>query len=352
MALAFQTGRHWRQPTLNPEPKPGRRSPRERPEIKQAVLTPPISAHWNAAHRLSVLWAATTAAIPDHGPRAYIGRAHFLASAIRHKQQIRAVVAGSLRSPPLARALAVRPHQFVGISHWPYMSSLWSVSQRFSCQRNHYDEIARWPALQSVGVDRPAVIATLGEVGEDARIVVDCPAWFMREGEITANLFLGELRAYSLSFSFDRADGQRVLRVGCIQGSNREDALDIYRALTKKLHGLRPRDLIVQVAQAIASAAGIDELHTITQHARIHAHPYFVGRGNRPSLATNYDQIWMEHGAVAGADGFFRLSSRARRRPLDEIDSGKRAMYRRRYALLDRLDQDIRSWMSGNAANA
>ena len=77
-----------------------------------------------------------------------------------------------------------------------------------------------------------------------------------------------------------------------------------------------------------------------------HRHPYF-GAHKAQELAANYDSIWLEHGATPSArEDFFEIPMASSRKPLETIASKKRAMYRRRYELLDdtftRIDQVLK----------
>lgn len=291
--------------------------------------------------------AAAALAAPGNGVRSHLARARFVASCSRQLPQIGVLLTDSVLTS-LNRTLEERPH-VIGMAHWPYISSAWTPAERFACLRNHYAELESLPALKALGAEDSVVVSGLQDVAPGLQVVLDRPVWFMREGELAANLFVGGLRAYSIVFSLDHVDGNRIMRIGCIQGCSDAGAMELYRQLTKRLHGMRPRDFVVRVAQIIAAAAGARELHLVADATRIHRHPYF-GRKDNAAFNSNYDRIWSEYGAVADTDGFFRLSADAQRKPIEQVDSGKRAMYRRRYALLDRVEGDVRAFMSARVA--
>jgi hypothetical protein len=72
---------------------------------------------------------------------------------------------------------------------------------------------------------------------------------------------------------------------------------------------------------------------------RMKAHIYQARRYSKKKkacLQADYDELWQEFGAVDLDDNFVRLQP-AQRKPLEEIASKKRAMYRRRYEWLDTL---------------
>jgi uncharacterized protein VirK/YbjX len=58
-------------------------------------------------------------------------------------------------------------------------------------------------------------------------------------------------------------------------------------------------------------------------------------------IKLSYDEIWTERGGCRTADGFFILSVAASRRAEEEIPAKKRAMYAKRYAMLDIVEAEL-----------
>jgi len=72
------------------------------------------------------------------------------------------------------------------------------------------------------------------------------------------------------------------------------------------------------------------------------------GSRARDRVHFDYRAFWSEAGGQAGAQGYWHLPLQAPRRPLEDIDARKRAMYRRRYTLLDDMtDAEARGLASG-----
>ena len=69
---------------------------------------------------------------------------------------------------------------------------------------------------------------------------------------------------------------------------------------------------------------GIDSRHQVTRYKK-----------KEDEFKFDYRAYWIEHGAHQGLDGNWLLPVEARRRTPDEMPGHKRAMYRKRYALLD-----------------
>ena len=297
----------------------------------------PMTYRYRMLSAMVLIVFAMFATIPGRGLRNYAARVRFLASCSRELKTIGdfSVVSSSQN---LIRTLQERPH-VIGIATWPYINGLWTTAQRFAALQAHYAEIESFYVLQ-IGTRDRVVVSDLGSVVPGLTIAIDRPNWFMREGELTVNLFNEEFRAYSLAFTFARVAGQRVMYVGCIQGRQAEGVEQMYRDLTKTLHGWRPRDVMVALAQMIGSAAEVSKIYLVSDAARVHRHKYF-GDQHEALMSANYDEIWSEHGAVVGEGGFFELGTDIRRREHHQMSSNKRAMYRRRYELMDSLARDV-----------
>ena len=301
----------------------------------------PMKLKYRVFGGIALMALAMLATIPGKSLRSHLARVRFFASCAREFKQIKDL--GSCKSEYLTQTLAERPH-LIGVAMWPYVNRRWTAAQRFSALQGHYPELDDFPGLH-IGTQERVLVSDLGGIVPGLTIAIDRPDWFMREGELTINLFTEAFRAYSLAFTFGRVAGQRVLYVGCIQGRHAQGIEVLYRNLTKKLHGWRPRDVMVSLIQMIGAATDVSTIYLVSDDARVHRHRYFGDR-HEGLISANYDEIWTEHGAVAGTGGFFELGTGIRRREPHEMSPNKRAMYRRRYELMDALRRDLASAVS------
>jgi uncharacterized protein len=254
----------------------------------------------------------------------------------RHRSGLTPFLRGG--TSQLADLLRARP-DVLGVLVWPYIHRAWGVSERLSAIERHYHFIEQQPWLH-VPIGPRIRLADLSQVRPQLTLQLDRPAWFIREGELTLNLFLGALRLYSVAFSFGELEGKPVVRVGGIQGRSMSSALETYAELTKDLHGCRPRDFLVQSLFCLCASVGIDRCLAISEDDRHHRHRYFAkSHGHMPSA--NYDSIWRDRGGVARDDGFFEMPTELHFRHDNEIPSRKRAQYRRRYELLHRVQSQL-----------
>ncbi|WP_454863213.1 DUF535 family protein [Pseudomonas hormoni] len=241
----------------------------------------------------------------------------------------------------------------VGVVHWPYISKNWSAQDRLDVLASHYEVITKsCPQLLLSGRSERLVLSDLSEYSAGCFLVLDRPTWFMREGELVLNLFQGDLRIASIAFSLCRTDTELCIFIGAVQGIHKgvesDLSLSIYRDLTKDFEGLRPRSFLIEVIKYLAINLGVEKIYAVGDGYRHHRHPYF-GTEKAQDLAANYDVIWLEHGATPSQrEDFFEIPMEPSRKPLDSIVAKKRAMYRRRYELLDDTFRRIDSVLSAS----
>ena len=152
-------------------------------------------------------------------------------------------------------------------------------------------------------------------------------------------------RVFQMSFSF--CPGGRIV-VGSIQGGKRCDALDpeqAIRLLTKQCHGLRPQHLL---AQALADLALVWRRQSVDFVAPRHQ---AKSRWHRPArnIRFNYATFFHECDMRRLQEGHWRLPQQLPRKALEDIEARKRALYRRRYAMLDQMATQLAERFSGAA---
>ena len=227
---------------------------------------------------------------------------------------------------------------------WPYIHKDWNVSQRFSRIANHYALLKDMPKYLDLSDGLPKQIVSLNVFSPNTSIVLDKPRWFVREGEIVLNIFHHDLRVMSVAFSLGRHHNEITLYIGGIQGIysgfSSEKSLETIKQLTKDFNGLRPRSFVIAVLRIIATRIGATKILAIDQLHRHQWHPYFK-LASKIISKTNYDEIWKEHEGIAGNDGFYWLKTSTVHKDLSEIDSKKRSMYRKRFEMLDQIEQQI-----------
>jgi uncharacterized protein len=240
----------------------------------------------------------------------------------------------------LGKLLQDRP-ETIGVLAWPYQCATWDVSTRLRRLADHCEAAGVLGKPFDFGVNDRIVLADLSSIRDGLKVVMDQPSWFMREGNLVLNLFVGRVRMYSLAFSLYRELGEFKAIVGAIQGRDVEGAIEEYKNLTKASHGMRPRDLLFEIFCMLCAEVGIRGALAVSDEARHHKHPYFKGRDAEKKSTANYNEVWEERGASRLDESFYSLDLSQRRRDLDSIPAKKRGMYRRRYEMLDGIRDDL-----------
>lgn len=229
---------------------------------------------------------------------------------------------------------------------WPYIHKDWDVAKRFSSIAKHYALLKGMPKFLDVSDAMPQEIVSLNEYSPNTAIVLDKPYWFAREGELVLNIFQSDLRVMSVAFSLGDYHNEITLYVGGIQGihsqNGSEKSLEIIKQLTKDFNGLRPRSFVIAVLRMIATRIGATKILAIDQAHRHHCHKYFK---SSPAIKylnnSSYDEIWKDNEGIACSDGFYQLKTSTAHKDLIEVDSKKRSMYRKRFEMLDQIEQQI-----------
>ena len=177
---------------------------------------------------------------------------------------------------------------------------------------------------------------TLLELADHTRLVLSLNDVSFHEGLWQIGLLGADgVRLYSIGFGFADA---RTLLMGNVQGpSLKEEGLDRIRDVTHAAHGMRPPHLLVHALRVLAAQWGATRLHGVDPEHHV------KGRWNlRDSrLRFDYRAFWAEHEGVRDDGGNWSLPLATALRSLEEVPTKRRAMYRRRYAMLAALQSAV-----------
>lgn len=282
-----------------------------------------------------LIWQAGFANYPATNSKSLSRRLRFYMAAFGH---LRAIDRWIHTDTPCALQIELRRSRslFKSITN-PYIHSNWTMPQRMCAIATHYRLLTDLHLqFLNFSVDHywNCVDFKLGE--QNFRIVMDRQPWMGAEGELVASLFLGIDRIYAMAFSIGGEPDAPYLIVGAIQGTNNAANTTLYADLTKLFDGMRPRDLMVNITKMIAQNMGCAQLHCIADDCH-----QSLGRGNQFARTAKYDDIWTENHGARNDAGFFVMDTKLHKRADEDIPARKRALYRRRYALLDDLEQRV-----------
>lgn len=240
------------------------------------------------------------------------------------------------------RELVERQPRLIKKMFRPYLSLRLDHRARLALLISHHEELERlgWQSLvlHAARADVP-LSSWQGKSGQAYRLDLSAVRDMEREGELVLQLRLGGRRVAALAFSWWRPEpqGALMMAVGCLQGATGPDARELIRATTRDLFGLRPKSLLLRMAQQIGWHCGAAKLLlTSTAH-----HVLWRQRANG-ALRADYDAFWTEHGALPRSDGDFELLCSPLVAPdLSALPSAKRSEARKRAALLEAIFTEV-----------
>lgn len=290
-----------------------------------------------AIGRFDLLKRSAVTVYPKSSLRSSLQRLSFCVRALLLEPELRYWLASSEESS-LRQTLLDRP-ETLGVIVWPYLSITWQPRRRLAQIRKHYEYVDKVEAGLNFPIQKGILLLDLSDRIDFLRVIVDRPRWFMREGELALNLFQGDIRIYTIAFTLEQTDSGTIAYVGAIQGRNISNIMETYKLLTKELHGMRPRDFVIELFRMFCGRIGVKSILAVNDANRHHRSSYFGPKTEK--FDVNYNDVWRDRGGVPHDEAFFRLSITGTRRSLDDVAAKKRSMYRKRYEMLDDIENRV-----------
>ena len=173
---------------------------------------------------------------------------------------------------------------------------------------------------------------SFGEVIPDFEMRLTITDYQPMEGFWTLELVYSPSQELVYLLTFGKV--QQALLIAVIQGPNFEGSKDMVKLLTKKCHGLRPAYLMVEAMKALTNVLGYSALwgipHKYQNKSRFVQSKRYV---------VDYDAIFAESAGML--KDYWELPLHFETKNMDDIPSNKRSMYRKRYALLEQLRENM-----------
>jgi len=243
----------------------------------------------------------------------------------------------------LHRLLKARP-ELRGIVLSSFVALNWDARTRLARLINHCRTVDEIGGVIDFPPDVIVDLVSLESIDQRYRMTLDQAYWLVREGPVVLTLWDGRERVFHLGFCLATENGKRIAYVGLIQGRKSDEKINIlecYRHFTKAAAGMRPRDFMVEVFKMLCRAIGVSEIRAVSE--KNHPQRQLFG-----DVTLGYDDIWRERGGRDTGGGFFVLSVENGRRHAEDIPADKRAMYARRYSMLDAVEAELASALRSN----
>lgn len=228
--------------------------------------------------------------------------------------------------------------------HRPYLAANINHQQRLAALTHHYSFIqSRLPRCLLDGhLSRDgAPLATLEGKNSRRYHVRLCSLDQMnREGEATLT-FTDDQNAMLAAITFViRPELGATLFIGGLQGPHRQCLHEAVHSATKACHGLFPKRLALEALTLLAAKMDVQQLLAVGNKTHMYQDWRYFYK-SKAFLHADYDKFWLSMNGQLQEQGYFHLPSRLTRKPMEQLPSKKRSEYRRRYALMDQLADQI-----------
>lgn len=278
-------------------------------------------------------WPSPWLLYPDQGKKSYrLKRFRYHLRSLLHRSLIKAFEQKVNQTPLLQELLLQRASYSYPLVHR-------FLDKRFNSQKRLamiYDNLTFLPnIIEEKGLpplwEKPICF---GEVIEGFKIYLNINEHQAMEGYWALELRYKPTNQLVYLLSFGKLE--KALLIAVIQGPNFEGSKEIVKTLTKQCHGLRPAYLMVEAMKALTLTLGYKTLLGIPQKYQnksrlIQSKRYVV----------DYDAIFQE--SAGKIRKYWTLPLNFETKSLEEIPSKKRSMYRKRYAMLDNLLQNMQN---------
>ncbi|MEZ9564146.1 VirK/YbjX family protein [Vibrio artabrorum] len=226
----------------------------------------------------------------------------------------------------------------------PFISPRFSSKQRVNLIQSHFDILASKFGKNVINIyAQPFEITTfIDRNGSAYRI--ELFSGEVREGSIGIRLVECDTgySIYSITFNLSEQSGERVLHIGCLQGSNRHvvDSNSKIKEITRTLHGLRPKALMLNLSLSFARYFNVNKVVAVSNKGHVYQALRYWG-SKKNAIKSDYDSLWKENGGEQINKHFYQIPTNLERKELAGLKRSKRSLYTKRYALLDDLEADL-----------
>lgn len=184
-------------------------------------------------------------------------------------------------------------------------------------------------------LDTPLRIYHSNNNDETIEIFLACNANSCEEGFWNIHIRYNTQNIYQISYCITPDNN---LLIACVQGiKGNFEAMEINKILTKKCHGLRPSALLIECAKLLTKTLKLNLTLGIHENSQLR-----YGKSKDKGYFVDYKKIWLENGGELikiKNHQYYKLSHS--QKSLEEISSNKRSMYKKRFAMLEEIKQNL-----------
>lgn len=254
------------------------------------------------------------------------------------------------KQPQLMQILNVQPGLPCRL-HRPWLSTHMSPQQTIDALCYHYrlmlDKLPDNITSHYLSAHGALLTTIEGKDEQRYRIYLGADAMLDKEGEATLTFRdKNDTVLAELTFTLCQYNGVDTFFIGGLQGAKADVPHQLIQVATKACHGLFPKRLVVDALLTLGEQLSVKHVRAVSNETHIYRSLRYR-RKKRDKLHADYNSFWESLSATVDAEGDYVLPLALPRKTMEEIASKKRAEYRRRYELLDALQQQIAATIQG-----
>ncbi|MGF1742015.1 VirK/YbjX family protein [Vibrio profundum] len=163
-----------------------------------------------------------------------------------------------------------------------------------------------------------------------------------REGSLALKLIdTDHLELFTISFNISSTP-RREIHIGALQGPGQhiEERGEIIKGLTRGVHGLRPKALLLECLLMLARSWQVEKVYGISNKGHVYQALRYMG-SKRSSVSYNYADLWQDYGGTPVSKYLYEIPLQPQRKDPSELKKTKRRLYTKRYKWLDEAEQSI-----------
>ncbi|GAB3791473.1 VirK/YbjX family protein [Dyella agri] len=268
----------------------------------------------------------------DVGKRALLAAKYMARSLLMFRQHTKHLA--FIESQPALQAFRRRDPRMLERHLHRYINLSWGRQQRLRAIQQHYRHLLAVmpvPLFRAIYAEGGAPLGLL-ELKDGSRLILSLrpPIFLGCEGELCIQL-ADELGNPLYRIVVTVIDEHPTLAIGCIQGPVGATAKEAVRELTRHMHGMRPKCLMLALVQELARHWGMTRLLAVGNAV----HPLCNARRR---FVADYDAFWQEQQGRAVDGGWYELPVQPERKTVADVPSQHRSAFRKREAL--RMDAE------------
>lgn len=228
--------------------------------------------------------------------------------------------------------------------HRPYLSNSFKINEKLDTIKNSYEFIDTYFSKEMrklLYIDGKIILGKIyGNNSDIFHINLSLYPHYDKEGEFNLTLINSDgITLSTLTFSLQRKKDRFRVFIGGLQGAPKNIDHNIIKIATKNLYGLFPKKILMESLYSLEKSLEMKLDKICVGNSQ---HVYTAKRYKRKrTIHSSYDSFWESLNAEKTKLGLWILPEKLEKKDILTVPSKKRGQYRKKYGLLDELEDSI-----------